>query len=79
MSATLLFQNPGGVSFSIDRSHGDLGCSMISNVERHVFFCDQENTTYEKPLYARIYHKISYWSTEYPGGSWDGKPLPYRL
>jgi hypothetical protein len=64
---------------SIDRPFGDLACSMMSNVERHVFFCGQEDTTYENPLYARMYHKISYWSTEYPGGSWDGKFLPYRL
>jgi hypothetical protein len=64
---------------SIDRPVRDLTCSMISNVERHVFFCGQEDTTYENPLYARMYHKVSYWSTEYPGGSWDGKSLPQRF
>jgi len=57
---------------SIGRPAGDLTCAMTCNVERHLFFSDQDGTTYENHLFARMYHNLSYWSTEFPGGSWDG-------
>jgi hypothetical protein len=58
---------------TIDGPAGGVTCAMTCNVERHLSFCDQENVTYENPFFARSYHNISYWSTEYSGGSWDGK------
>jgi hypothetical protein len=60
---------------TMDGPARDITCAMTCNVERHVSFCDQENITYENPFFARSYHSVSYWSAEYPGGSWDGAYL----
>jgi hypothetical protein len=56
----------------VNRNRKDPIIIMNCNVERYLFFSDDEDTTYENPLFARSYHIVSFWSTETGGGSWDG-------
>lgn len=61
---------------SIDIVGGDRRDPIIlmdCNIERYLFVSGLEDTTYENPLFVRSYHCVSFWSSEYPGGSWDGQ------
>src|SRR5438034_7968307 len=62
-----------GVNCNRNDLKGDPKILLDSSVERYIFFTGDEDRTYENPDFARSYHIVSFWSTEYPGGSWDGQ------
>jgi hypothetical protein len=71
-----LLKYPQYHRINIDGVSGNLSEPMIlmdCNVERYLFFRGDKDTTYENAAFARSYHNVSFWSSEFGGGSWDGQ------